>query len=106
MFNLKERGLFTYWCFVYWRKDCGVSDAYIIIFMDENPDPEMMESCLPDENLYHTEIVKITTADPILNSDCGSDTLGTGCIYETPNGDYAIVLDNAIITVVGLKIIK
>lgn len=112
MFNLKERELYTYCAFIYWENDSGSNDiADITVFKDENPSPELLEECLPYDDLYHTEIVKITTSSPIPHGSCCDAPASEGNIYRTPNGDYSIVMwhlkrqDNYPVPVVGLKII-
>jgi hypothetical protein len=116
MFSLKERKLYTYCAFVYWRKDDDSSDiADIIVFRDENPDPEIMEMWLPDDELYHTEIVDVTTNKPIPDPDYYENVLGTGYIFVNHNGcdcQFGYITmsdikreDNYQVPVVGLKII-
>lgn len=116
MFSLKERKLYTYCAFVYWDKDSDNSEsACIIVFRDENPHPETMEMWLPDEDLYYTEIVDVTTNKPIPDPDYYENVLGTGYIFVNHNGcdcQFGYITmsdikreDNYQVPVVGLKII-
>ena len=108
MFNLKKRELYTYWAFVYWDKNIDNSEAACItVFRDKLPIPEMVEFYLPDESVYHTKIVKITTTKPLINPDGINNTVGIGYIYEEFNGNCDIIMDegDCPVPVVGLKII-
>lgn len=55
--------------------------ADVVVFGEINPDPELMESWLPDQELYETKIVSLYTCRPITSSDIYNDVLCTGKLY-------------------------
>lgn len=81
MFKFKQILINKTFAFVSWKKDNSMDYADVVVFGDINPDPELMESWLPDQELYETKIVSLYTDRPITQSDVYNDVLCTGKLY-------------------------
>ena len=81
MFKFKQILINKTCAFVSWKKDNSMDYADVVVFGDINPDPELMESWLPDQELYETKIVWFYTDRPITPSDVYNDVICTGKLY-------------------------